>query len=250
MHLHVHSQSSLLDGKASVQELVDKSIDDGMPGIALTDHGNMFGVKEFVNYIKKKNADREEGDKFKPIIGCEMYVAKDTLHDRKYKDDKIDRAHLIVIAKNLKGYKNLIKLVSQGWTEGMYYKPRTDHQQLAAHREGLIVCSACLGGEVPQLFRRGELEEAEKRILWYKEIFGDDYYLELQRHETVKENANYETYPEQVKVNEFLLEMGKKHGIKVIATNDVHFTYENDAEAHDRMLCINSNKKFNEPRMH
>lgn len=250
VHLHVHSQYSLLDGKATIQELVDKSIADGMKGVALTDHGNMFGVKEFVNYVKKINSDKEEADQFKPIIGCEMYVAKESLHDRKFKDDKIDRSHLIVIAKNLTGYKNLIKLVSKGWTEGMYYKPRTDHEQLKLHREGLIVCSACLGGEVPQLVMRGEKEEAEKRILWFKETFGDDYYLELQRHETQKENANTETYPIQVMVNDFLLEMSKKHNIKIIATNDVHFTYENDAEAHDRMLCISTNKKFNEPRMH
>lgn len=248
VHLHVHSQYSLLDGKAGVDELVSKAQADGMPGIALTDHGNMFGIKEFVNYVNKINDGKEPEERFKPIIGCEMYVAKESLHDKK---DKTDNGyHLIVLAKNLTGYRNLIKLVSKAYTDGMYYKPRTDRTELAAHREGLIVCSACLGGEVPQMILSGDLEAAEKRIIWYKETFGDDYYLELQRHETFKTNANTEVYPEQQKVNEFLINMSRKHGIKVICTNDVHFTYEDDAEAHDRMICISTNKKFMEPRMH
>lgn len=247
IHLHVHSQYSLLDGKASVQQLVDKAINDGMKGLALTDHGNMFGVKEFVNYINKVNGDKTE-DLFKPIIGCEMYVARESLHT---KVDKTDNGyHLIVLAKNKTGYKNLIKLVSKGWTEGMYYKPRTDRTELEKHKEGLIVCSACLGGEVPQFIIHDDLKAAEERILWYKEVFGDDYYLELQRHETFKENANRDVYPEQVKVNRHLIEFGRKHGIKLICTNDVHFAYEYEAEAHDRMLCISTNKKFNDPRMH
>lgn len=248
VHLHVHSQYSLLDGKAGVSELVDKAIADGMPGIAITDHGNMFGIKEFTNYVKKINSGKSDEEKFKPIIGCEMYVARNSMHDR---SDKTDNGyHLIVLAKNLKGYRNLIKLVSKAYTEGMYYKPRTDRQELSLHREGLIVCSACLGGEVPQLVLSGMKDEAEKRILWFKETFGDDYYLELQRHETFKQNANVDVYPEQQKVNAFLLEMAEKHGIKTVCTNDVHFTYEDDAEAHDRMICISTNKKFLEPRLH
>ncbi|MCH5214516.1 MAG: DNA polymerase III subunit alpha [Muribaculaceae bacterium] len=248
VHLHVHSQYSVLDGKATIKELVDKAIADGMPGIALTDHGNMYGVKEFVNYVDKVNSNRAEGEKFKPILGCEMYVARESLHDRKDKSD--NGYHLIVLAKNLKGYHNLIKLVSKAFTEGMYYKPRTDRSELAKHSEGLIVCSACLGGEVPQLVLRGELEEAEKRILWFKETFGEDYYLELQRHQTFKENADTEVFAEQTRVNDFLIEMGRKHGIKTVCTNDVHFAFEDDAEAHDRLICINFNKKFQEPRLH
>lgn len=247
-HLHVHSQYSLLDGKATIQELVDKSIATGMKGIALTDHGNMFGIKEFCNYVDKVNSKLPDEDKFKPIIGCEMYVARDSMLD---KSDKSDNGyHLIVLAKNLKGYHNLVKLVSRAWTEGYYYKPRTDRQDLAKYREGLIVCSACLGGEVPQFIMHDELEKAEERIRWYKDTFGDDYYLELQRHETFKENANKEVFAEQTKVNAKLLEFAEKYGIKVVATNDVHFTNEDDAEAHDRLICVSMQKRFSEPRLH
>lgn len=247
-HLHVHSQYSLLDGKASIPELVDKAIATGMRGIALTDHGNMFGIKEFWNYVEKKNSGKEESEKFKPILGCEMYVARDRMTDKKDKSD--NGYHLIVLAKNLKGYHNLVKLVSHAWTEGYYYKPRTDRADLEAHKEGLIVCSACLGGEVPQFILHDQIDQAEERILWYKSVFGDDYYLELQRHQTFKENANREVYPEQCKVNDALLGFAKKHGIKVVCTNDVHFTNEEDAEAHDRLICVSLQKSFYEPRLH
>lgn len=247
-HLHVHSQYSLLDGKASIPELVDKAMGDGMRGIALTDHGNMFGIKEFYNYVSKKNSGKPDEEKFKPILGCEMYVAREKMTDRKDKND--NGYHLIVLAKNNKGYHNLIKLVSKAWTDGYYYKPRTDREQLALHHEGLIVCSACLGGEVPQFIIHDDIKAAEERILWYKEIFGDDYYLELQRHQTFKENSNRDVYPLEEKVNGVLLEMAKKHDIKVIATNDVHFTFEDDAEAHDRLICVSMQKKFSEPRLH
>ncbi|MBD5355958.1 MAG: DNA polymerase III subunit alpha [Bacteroides sp.] len=247
-HLHVHSQYSLLDGKASIPELVDKAIADGMRGIALTDHGNMYGIKEFYNYVNKKNSGKPDEEKFKPIIGCEMYVAKGKMTEHKDKSD--NGYHLIVLAKNNKGYHNLIKLVSKAFTDGMYYKPRTDREQLALHHEGLIVCSACLGGEVPQFILNDDLKAAEERILWYKETFGEDYYLELQRHQTFKENANYEAFPLQQKVNEVLIEMAKKHNIKVVATNDVHFTYEDDAEAHDRLICVSLQKRFNDQRLH
>lgn len=247
-HLHVHSQYSLLDGKASIPELVDKAIATGMHGIALTDHGNMFGIKEFWNYVEKKNSGKEESEKFKPILGCEMYVARDRMTDKKDKSD--NGYHLIVLAKNLKGYHNLVKLVSHAWTEGYYYKPRTDRADLEAHKEGLIVCSACLGGEVPQFILHDQIDQAEERILWYKSVFGDDYYLELQRHQTFKENANREVYPEQCKVNDALLGFAKKHGIKVVCTNDVHFTNEEDAEAHDRLICVSLQKSFYEPRLH
>ncbi len=249
VHLHVHSQYSLLDGQASVNGIVDKAISLGMKGIALTDHGNMFGIKEFFNYVNKKNKGKEGSDKFKPILGCEMYVAKNDLHDR---GDKRDNGyHLIVLAKNLKGYHNLVKLVSKAWTEGYYFKPRTDHKELEAHREGLIVCSACLGGEVPQHFMDGDLEKAEETILWYKRVFGEDYYLELQRHKTDKPDGNRNVYEEQQRVNPFLVEMARKHGIKIIATNDSHFVNEEDAEAHDRLICISMMKRFADPtRLH
>lgn len=247
-HLHVHTQYSLLDGKATIPELVDKAISTGMKGIAITDHGNMFGIKEFWNYVDKVNSKREEGDKFKPIIGCEMYVARNKMTEKKDKSD--NGYHLIVLAKNLKGYHNLVKLVSRAWTEGYYYKPRTDREDLEAHKEGLIVCSACLGGEVPQFIMHDELEKAEEHVLWYKSVFGDDYYLELQRHQTFKENANREVYTEQCKVNDVLLQLARKHDIKVICTNDVHFTNEEDAEAHDRLICVSMQKTFSEPRLH
>ncbi len=247
-HLHVHSQYSLLDGKASIPELVDKAIADGMRGIALTDHGNMYGIKEFYNYVNKKNSGKPDDEKFKPIIGCEMYVARGKMTEHKDKSD--NGYHLIVLAKNSVGYHNLIKLVSKAFTDGMYYKPRTDREQLALHHEGLIVCSACLGGEVPQFIINDDLKAAEERILWYKKTFGDDYYLEVQRHETFKENANQEVYPLQVKVNRVLMDMAKKHNIKMVATNDVHFTNEDDAEAHDRLICVSMQKRFNDPRLH
>ena len=247
-HLHVHSQYSLLDGKASVQELVDKAIADGMKGMALTDHGNMFGIKEFYNYVKKKNSNKSDAEKFKPILGCEMYVAAGKMTEKRDKSD--NGFHLIVLAKNLIGYHNLVKLVSNAWTQGFYYHARTDRQQLELHKEGLIICSACLGGEVPQMILHGELKEAEERILWYKDTFGEDYYLELQRHETFKENANRDVYEDQKKVNAVLLDMARKHNIKIVATNDVHFTFEDDAEAHDRLICVSTQKKFDEQRMH
>ncbi len=238
-HLHVHSQYSLLDGKASIPELVDKAVACGMRGLALTDHGNMYGIKEFYNYVKKKNSSLPDDQKITPIIGCEMYVALNgILSKNNTAEDK--GAHLIVLAKNEKGYHNLIKLVSQAWTDGFYFRPRTDHEHLAKYREGLIVCSACIAGEVPALVRQGRLEEAEKALLWHKETFGEDYYIELQRHQTFKQNANTEAYEIQSKVNPWLIEMGRKHGIKCIAANDVHFTNEEDAEAHDRLICVST----------
>lgn len=249
VHLHVHSQYSLLDGKAAISELVDKAIADGMRGMALTDHGNMFGIKEFFNYVNKKNSDKEDSEKFKPILGCEMYVAADRLQKKSTKADR-SGDHLIVLAKNLKGYHNLIKLVSKAWIDGYYYNPRTDRHELAAHAEGLIICSACLGGEIPQMIMHDDIKGAEERVDWYKSIFGDDYYLELQRHQTFKENANTEVYEEQKKVNAELIRIAREKGIKLVATNDVHFVNEDDAEAHDRLICISTGKKFNEPRMH
>lgn len=247
-HLHVHSQYSLLDGKATISELVDKAINDGMRGIAITDHGNMFGIKEFFNYVEKKNSGKPDEEKFKPIIGCEMYVARNSRFE---KSDKTDRGrHLIVLAKNNTGYHNLVKLVSHAWTEGFYSHARTDHDDLAKYHEGLIVCSACLGGEIPQHIMRGDLDKAEETMLWYKSVFGEDYYVEIQRHKTNKPNANYDVFEEQTKVNEHLIRLARKNNIKIVATNDVHFTYEDDAEAHDRLICVSMQKSFYEPRLH
>ena len=245
VHLHVHSQYSILDGQASINGLVDKAIADGMPGIALTDHGVMYGVKEMFNYVNIKNGERRKQGlpEFKPIFGCEMYVTENGLETR-LTGDKGN--HLVVLAKNKQGYKNLCKLVSKAWTKGFYYHPRTDKNELFAYRDGLIVCSACLGGEIPKLIIKGEIDKVEESLAWYKSTFGDDYYLELQRHKATVQNANHETYPLQERVNEKLIELSEKFGIKLIATNDVHFVNEEDAEAHDRLICVSTNKYVSE----
>ncbi len=243
VHLHVHTQYSLLDGQAGITRLVDKAIENQMKGIAVTDHGNMFGIKEFINYVRKKN---KEGHCFKPIIGCEMYVARRTMDKREVKSDQ-GGWHLVVLAKNEKGYHNLIKLVSRAWTLGYYMRPRTDRNELEKFHEGLIVCSACLGGELPKRVVNEQWEEAEEMIRWYKNLFGEDFYLELQRHKATVPRANHEAYPLQQKVNEKLLLYAKKYQIKVICTNDVHFVNEEDAEAHDRLICLSTGKDLDDP---
>ena len=283
IHLHVHTQYSLLDGQASIDALINKAYDDGMRAIAVTDHGNMFGIKEFFNKVNKKNGkvqgtikdlqkelktlgakeertdeenarlaeipgllEKAQGDLFKPIIGCECYCAR---NHRLQKTEKEDRSgwHLIVLAKNMTGYKNLIKIVSQSWTEGFYGRPRIDKELLEQHREGLIVCSACLGGEIPQKIMHGNIHAAEEAVLWFKQLFGEDYYLELQRHETHRADADQTVYKHQVEVNKVLIELAHKHGVKIIATNDVHFVNEEDADAHDRLICLSTGKDLNDP---
>jgi DNA polymerase-3 subunit alpha len=237
-HLHVHSQYSILDGAASIKGLVAKAKSDGMTALAITDHGAMFGVKEFYDVC------RREG--IKPILGCETYVATRTIHD---KNDKVDRSgdHLILLAKNLKGYRNLVKLISKASTDGFYYKPRIDKAILEKYSEGLIVSSACLGGEVPQMIMNSSIADAEEAICWYKRVFGDDYYLELQRHESADPARNEDVYKNQVRVNKVILELAEKHQIKVIATNDVHFINAEDADAHDLLICLNTGKDFDDP---
>lgn len=283
IHLHVHTQYSLLDGQASIDALINKAYADGMRAIAVTDHGNMFGIKEFFNKVNKKNGkvqgtikdlqkelktlgakeertdeenarlaeipgllEKAQGDLFKPIIGCECYCAR---NHRLQKTEKEDRSgwHLIVLAKNMTGYKNLIKIVSQSWTEGFYGRPRIDKELLEQHREGLIVCSACLGGEIPQKIMHGNIHAAEEAVLWFKQLFGEDYYLELQRHETHRADADQTVYKHQVEVNKVLIELAHKHGVKIIATNDVHFVNEEDADAHDRLICLSTGKDLNDP---
>ncbi len=246
VHLHVHSQYSLLDGQASIKGLVDKAMADGMPGLALTDHGNMFGIKEFFNYLKKVNSQLPEGaTPFKGIFGCEMYVATGS---RLSRDDKNDHGrHLIVLAKNKTGYNNLIKLVSQSWTEGFYMHPRTDLESLERYSEGLIVCSACLGGQLPKLIMAGRIKEAEEHAAWFKRVFGEDYYIELQRHKTDKPGAPHDVFEAQQRVNPVLIEIARKLDIKLVATNDVHFTNEEDGDAHDRLICISTNANYTSP---
>ena len=244
VHLHVHSQYSILDGQAPVKELVNKAIADGMRGMALTDHGNMFGIKELHDYVAKLNKKRGENEKFKPIFGCEVYVAKKDRHEHLDKRD-IGR-HLILLAKNLQGYKNLIKIVSHAWTEGFYHHPRTDHSELEKYHEGIICCSACLAGEVPQLIMNNQMREARETIQWFKSVFGDDYYLELQRHKATVARANHETYEKQCLVNDALIRFARELDIKLICTNDSHFVNEEDADAHERLICLSTGKKLND----
>lgn len=299
VHLHVHTQYSILDGQASVPRLVDKAIKDGMRGMAITDHGNMMGIKDFFNYTTKvrgkamglvkaaeaklaalkegtyqpeldKNGKNPDAGKsvetlvaeceqelakqrpianFKPIFGCEMYVSR--RGDMRLKKERVDQSgwHLIVLAKNEKGYHNLIKLVSESWTDGFYMRPRTDHRSLEKYHEGLIVCSACLGGEIPQKIMAGKMDEAEKAVRWFKGVFGDDYYLELQRHKVTNPGirANRDTYPHQVEVNKALLELSERCGVKYICSNDSHFVDEENAEAHDRLICLSTGRELDDP---
>ena len=301
-HLHVHSHYSMLDGMSKVPELVKKAKDDGMYSMALTDHGNMFGIKDLLDTVNKENGKvkdrikeleakikeveelytlsevpegtpklselqeelvRVKGQIFKPIVGTEAYCARRTLYDKDKnfkeinpengKDRVVDRSgyHLILLAKNLQGYHSLCKLASIAYTDGFYDRPRIDHNVLEQYKEGLIVCSACLGGEIPQLILAGRLEEAEKQVLWFKERFGDDYYIELMRHKTDKPNANYDTYRLQMKVEPELIRLARKHNIKLIATNDAHFVLEEHGDAHDHLICLATQKDYDDPnRMH
>jgi len=285
IHLHVHTQYSLLDGQASIDALIDKAQKDGMRAIAVTDHGAMFGIKEFFNKVCKINSkhydiikeyekelegiqakvapsteeqshtaelqsliEKEKNKIFKPIFGCECYCARHGRLSKLSTQDDRSGWHLIVLAKNQTGYKNLIKIVSLSWTEGFYGRPRIDKELLEKYHEGLIVCSACIGGEIPQLILKGQLNKAEESVLWFKKIFGNDYYLEIQRHETHDPTASQDVYPHQIIVNKEILRLGAKHHIKVIATNDVHFVNEDDAEAHDRLICLSTGKDLDDPK--
>lgn len=284
IHLHVHTQYSLLDGQASIDALIDKASKDGMRAIAVTDHGVMFGIKEFFNKVNKKNgkpkgiikdAEKElkpllakesltdeekeqveslqkqiaeaQASIFKPIIGCECYCAHNGRHSKLSTQDDRSGWHLIVLAKNLNGYKNLIKMVSLSWTEGFYGRPRIDKELLEKYHEDLIICSACLGGEIPQHIMNGRLDKAEESVLWFKNLFGEDFYLEMQRHETHDPNADCTTYPKQEEVNKELIKFARKHNVKLIASNDVHFVNADDAEAHDRLICLSTGKDLDDP---
>ena len=251
IHLHVHTYYSLLDGQSPVEKLVDKAIANGMRGMAITDHGNMFGVKELFNYCNKVNGKLKKDGKepFKPIFGCEMYVAHRKKSDRVKEKGDMGGYHLIVLAKNYNGYKNLIKLVSRAWVDGYYMRPRTDREDLEKYHEDLIVCSACIAGEVPAKILKNDIAGAREAIEWYKNLFGDDYYLELQRHEVrdPHQRANRETFPLQQQANKVLMELAKEYGIKLVCTNDCHFVNQDNAEAHDHLLCLATGKDLDDP---
>lgn len=237
-HLHVHTQYSILDGASNISTLVDKVKDMGMEAIAITDHGNMFGVKEFHNAASKKG--------IKPIIGCEIYVAKRSISEHNGKEDR-SGDHLILLAKNLTGYKNLIKLVSTAWIKGFYYKPRIDKQLLAQYKEGLIASSACLAGEIQDEILNGTIGGAEAALKSYLDLFGEDFYLEIQRHETYDPEADRSAFPLQQKVIEAFRKLSAKFNVKIIASNDIHFINAEDAEAHDRLICLNTAKDLDDP---
>ncbi len=251
VHLHVHTYYSILDGQSSIKKLVDKAIGDGMKGMAITDHGDMFGIKEFHDICNGVNKQRKKDglEPFKPIFGCEMYVAR--RGDMHLKDTREDQGgyHLIVLAKNANGYKNLIKLVSNSWVDGFYSRPRTDRHELEKYHEDLIVCSACIAGEVPAKILKGDIAGAREAIEWHKKLWGDDYYLELQRHE-VKDpsiRANRDTFPLQQQANKVLIELAKEYGVKLVCTNDAHFVDKENAEAHDHLLCLSTGKDLDDP---
>ena len=252
VHLHVHTYYSILDGQSSIQRLVDKAVGDGMKGMAITDHGNMFGIKEFYNYCKGVNKKRKAEGKepFKPILGCEMYVARRRKEDKVKEMGDMSGYHLIVLAKNYNGYKNLIKLVSRAWVDGYYMRPRTDRADLERYHEDLIVCSACIAGEVPSKILKGDIAGAREAIEWHKRVFGDDYYLELQRHEVKDPNirANRETFPLQQKANKAMVELAGEYGVKLVCTNDAHFVDQDNAEAHDHLLCLATGKDLDDPK--
>ena len=238
VHLHVHTQYSILDGQSSISNLFDRAEELGMPGLAITDHGNMYGIKEFFKYAAKHPS-------VKPIVGCEIYVTrgydhhlKDKAHSKYY--------HLILLAKNYQGYLNLMKIVSLAHIEGMYYRPRISHEVIEQYHEGLICSSACMVGEIPQYILAGDLEGASRAIEWHKRVFGEDYYLEVMLHKTEVPGLSLETWEEQKKYTEVIFELAKKHNVKVIATNDVHFVRKEDGPAHDRLICLTTNKFIDE----
>jgi len=240
VHLHVHTQYSILDGQASIASLFERAKELGMPALAITDHGNMYGVKEFLKVAKKF-------PEVKPIVGCEIYVTRHYDHKLKDKDHR-SYYHLILLAKNYEGYRNLMKIVSTGHIEGKYYeKPRVSHEVVEKYSEGLVCCSACIAGEIPRAIIAGDMKGAEEAVMWHKRVFGSDYYLEVQEHKTQVPGQSQEVYERQVVANEGIFALAEKTGTKVVATNDVHFTRKEDGPAHDRLICLTTNVFVDDP---
>ncbi|MCQ2117979.1 MAG: DNA polymerase III subunit alpha [Bacteroidales bacterium] len=243
VHLHCHTYYSILDGAASISSHFKKAAADGQPALAITDHGNMYGVKEFLKVAK-------DFPDVKPIIGCEVYVNPEGRFNKRGREDQ-GANHLILLAKNIQGYYNLVKLVSLGYTEGFYYKPKIDKELLEKYHENLICSSACLGGEIPQKILKGDIAGARESVQWYRNLFGEDYYLEVQLHKSEIPGYSEDTYPKQLEVNKVIFSLAQELGVKVIATNDVHFTSKEDGPAHDRLICLTTNKNFTDPnRLH
>ena len=243
VHLHVHTEYSLLDGMSTVKELFKRAEELGMPGLAITDHGTMMGVMDFMQTAKKYPP-------VKPIAGCEIYLTRHynhTIHDLEHKK----YFHLILLAKNIIGYHNLCRIASIAGTEGKYYRPRIDHDTLKKYSEGLICLSACIGGEVPQAILEDDIQEAERAIEWYKSVFGDDYYLEVCWHRNNREGKPQEISQMQHTACNCIFELAEKHNVKVVATNDSHFTLKSQARAHDTMLAISCDKLISDTdRLH
>lgn len=239
-HLHTHTQYSILDGAASIKKLIARAKSHGMTSLAITDHGNMFGVKEFHETATKEG--------IKPILGCEVYVAIRDRRDKSPERENRGGDHLILLAKNPTGYHNLVRLVSYAWTEGFYYNPRIDKELLEKYSEGLVCCSACLGGEIPQYIMSGDIEAASRSVEWFKRVFGEDYYLEMQMHKSGNPGIDAKVYESQRMVNKHIIELAQKHGVKVIATNDVHYVDADDAQAHDRLICLSTGRDLDDPQ--
>ena len=240
VHLHVHTQYSILDGMSDIGKLFQRAEELGMPGIAITDHGNMYGVKDFCDVSRKHPG-------VKPVVGCEIYVTQHYDHRLKDNDHK-KYYHLILLAKNYNGYRNLMKIVSTGHIDGMYYKPRVSHEVIEKYHEDLICCSACMAGEVPRAILAGDDEAVSKAIEWHKRVFGEDYYLEVMLHRTEIPGLGQELYNQQKKYTDAIFSLAEKHGVKVVATNDVHFIRKEDGPAHDRLICLTTNSMVDDPK--
>ena len=240
VHLHVHTQYSILDGLSDIKKLFTRAQELGMPGLAITDHGNMYGVKDF----------RDISEKFpdvKPIIGCEIYVTRH--YDHKLKDnDHKKYYHLILLAKNYEGYRNLMKIVSIGHIEGNYYRPRVSHEVIEQYHENLICCSACMAGEIAQGILAGDEKSVDEAIEWHKRVFGEDYYLEVMMHKTEVPGLSLDTYNLQKEYCTEIFRLAQKHGVKVVATNDVHFVRKEDGPVHDRLICLTTNANVDDPK--
>ncbi len=255
VHLHVHTQYSILDGLSDIKKLFARARELSMPAIAITDHGNMYGVKEFLKWAyDKSNLGPDKQPLVKPIVGCEVYVTRH--YDNRLKDnDHKNYYHLILLARNYNGYKNLMKIVSAGFIDGFYYKPRVTHEIIEQYHQDLICCSACLAGEIPKALMAGDYDAARKAIEWHRGVFGDDYYLEVMHHETQVQGIPEEALEkirevgrQQAVVNEGIFRLAEEYGIKVVATNDAHFINKEDGPVHDRLICLTTNANVGDPK--